>query len=121
MSAEFTQVTLSIVFDGDVPAPTEGVLHVAVLDVSRLDAAAIPAARADVSVSQESAPTASRELDVMLHDVPLERGRDYTIRAHWEPRGDGEVHPGDQLTTMSVPLTVGATPIRVSVPITRIG
>ena len=120
MTAESTQVTAAIIFDGGVPTPTAGVVHVAVLDVSRVDAAAIPVSSVDVVLEPEPSGAAPRELEVTLEDVALEQGRDYIVRAHWEPRGDDDIHPGDQLTTSSVPLTAGAETTRVAVPLTRI-
>ncbi|MET0782489.1 MAG: hypothetical protein ABWY26_10730 [Microbacterium sp.] len=120
MASALAQITAVIVFDGDVPAPTDGVVHVAVLDVSRADAASIPVGRVDAAVPPTSAAAASRELEVALPGLTLQPDRDYIVRAHWEPRGDQDVRPGDQLTTSSVPVTFGTEPIRVIVPLQRI-
>ena len=120
MTSALARITAVIIFDGDVPAPTGGVVHVAVLDVSRADAASIPVSRVDAAVPPAPAQAASRELEVALPGVTLQQGRDYIVRAHWEPRGDEDVQPGDQLTTSSVPVTFGPEPIRVRVPLQRI-
>lgn len=121
MTDERSRLTGTIVFDSSVPAPETGVVHIAVLDVSRADAAAIRVTGAELRVP----PAATRRGDPrsIAFDLPgaeLADGRDYILRAHWEPRGDGVVHSGDQLTTTSIPILPGDD-ASIRVPLTGIG
>ncbi|PFG41755.1 type III secretion system (T3SS) chaperone YscW [Isoptericola jiangsuensis] len=99
----------TVELDRDVAPPDDGVVHVAVLDVTRADAASVEVAGVDVATG------GGHRLPFELPDVPSRPGHRYVVRAHWDPRGDREVQAGDQLTVVSVPVEPahGASGVRV--------
>lgn len=119
MTYQRSRVTGTIVFDSNVPAPETGVVHLAVLDVSRADAAAVRVIGAELPIRAATRHGDTRSIPFDLPGAELADGRDYILRAHWEPRGDGIVRSGDQLTTTSIPIVPGDN-ASVRVPLTGI-
>jgi hypothetical protein len=96
-------------------AVADGVLHIRLLDVSRADASA-------TLVAEEVIPAVSmRSVDDRLGfilDVPgLDPRATYTVEAHLDADGSGEVSVGDYRTMEHIPVTAATLDAAVTVPL----
>lgn len=98
---------------GHVTVPEElpagaGKVRVRVEDVSRIDAAAVVVAAADLPIDAPLAPGAAVPFELEVGDVdPRSR---YSVRVHVDRNATGNVTPGDLVSTETYPvLTQGAS------------
>lgn len=99
---------------GTPPPPADGRVRVSVEDVTRADAPARALAR------EAFAPRMLSDgvLGPFELAAELPPGPDYALRVHVDCSGDGQVVPGDLVSTVRHP--VGAGEARLEVPVDRV-
>lgn len=103
----------TIVFEEDVTLPAGATAEVRVEEVSRADAAATVIARE--VVRDLGAGGERRAVPFSIHGAALDPRRRYTVRAHVDVDGDGEVGVGDFVSTVSYPIAADRLPATVSI------
>jgi uncharacterized lipoprotein YbaY len=88
-------------------------VHMAIEDVSLADAPARLVASADFPVTAEGASLGPFELDADLTPV----SRDYAVRVHIDQTGDGQITPGDFVSTARHPVPTRADVVELQVPV----
>ena len=107
-------------FEGDVPSFGGARLYVRVEDVTLADAAArVIAESVEHDVALDPRTRTSLPFSVVCPWVDV--GAQYCLRVHIDLDGDGELSPGDFITTRSYPVLTFGNPTRVSVVVQRIG
>ncbi len=95
-------------FPVGAPARAAAVV-VRVQDVSRADAPSVTVGEQGYDDVELPDPDGGLEFDVAVPTGLVERGRRYTVRAHVDVAGTGDVTRGDYVSTASYPvLTTGA-------------
>ena len=107
-------VRCEIVFDEAVQPFSGATVYVRLEDVSRMDTAArVVVEQVLREVSYQ--PDRSTQLAVDLRGPPPDAGASYAVRVHVDVDDDGEVSPGDYISTQSYPVMTFGHPNQVAV------
>lgn len=111
------EVRATAVLPPDAPRTTAARVVAEVRDVSLADAPSVVVGEA-VRVGAPLAPGGRLSFTIPVADV--EPRRSYAVRVHVDTDGDGEVSPGDLLSTRAHPVLTGGAPAEAIVPLTLI-
>lgn len=92
-------------------------LHLMIEDVSRADAAAETVGRADLPVNGPLPAGTVLPFEIAVRDV--DPGARYSVRAHLDRSGSGEIESGDLISTQSYPVLTRGAPEAVRVTLNQ--
>jgi len=110
--------TVSVIVRLADEAPPGATLRVRLEDVSRLDAPSATAAEEELRLL--AGATAGTEFPLLLALADLDETARYSVRAHVDVSGSGEIEPGDLLTTAAHPVLTHGHPDHVAVDAVRV-
>ena len=99
------------------PDLRDAIVRVRLLDVSRADASSETVAEQTIRGVSLKAGNAADSVSFAFAAPELDPSRSYTIAAHVDVNGSGDIEPGDYLTMESVPVTAAAEGARFEVPV----
>lgn len=109
--------SVNVLFGADAQDLRKATVYVRLEEAGRVDA---PSRVVAEQVLRDVAHEAGAQLHVELWgDVPSGRGN-YQLRVHVDVDGDGEVSPGDYVSTESYPVNPSAGPAELGVRVHRV-
>ena len=113
------QVRGVLVLGGEVASFADATLRVYLEEVSRADAPATRVAQASLHPLHHRAGEVSR-FDFELRGGPVDPAAHYSVRAHIDLDGSGQLAPGDLVTVQSFPVLTFGHPDRVTLSVRKI-
>lgn len=113
-------VSGSVILGGEVKSFTNATVYVRLEDVSRADGAAVVVTEQVLKGVSHRAGDEARLEFTLSGSAPAERA-DYSLSVHVDVDVDGEVSPGDYISTESYPVLTYGRPNRVEVHVEKVG